>query len=88
MRNNKLLLALAAVAYFILLFAPPAHAERILAQVAWVTDGDTFVIAGHDQKRVRLSGIDAPEVAHAAGERDQPYGEAAKHVLMQWLHGK
>lgn len=45
---------------------------------AWVIDGDTIDIAG---TRIRLSGIDAPEM-------DQPYGKNAKWTLVNLCKGQ
>ena len=47
------------------------------AEVEWVVDGDTIdvLIDGHEE-RVRLTGIDTPEVAHkASGNRPATTGE-------------
>lgn len=49
-----------------------------VGQVEQVLDGDTIDVAiGGDVERVRLIGIDTPEVAHAAGEVDECYGPEA-----------
>ena len=56
----------------LLLVIPVAHAEQF--RVVAVSDGDTLTvepIEGGDRAKVRLHGIDAPELR-------QPYGEAAK----------
>ena len=45
---------------------------------AWVIDGDTIDIGG---TRIRLSGIDAPEMDH-------PYGKSAKWALVQMCKGQ
>ncbi|TAG23922.1 MAG: hypothetical protein EAZ40_06710, partial [Rhodobacterales bacterium] len=45
---------------------------------AWVVDGDTIDIAG---TRIRLSGIDAPEMDH-------PYGKSAKWALVNLCKGQ
>lgn len=52
-------------------------AEAILSGPCWVIDGDTIDIGG---KRIRLSGIDAPEL-------DQPYGKSAKGALISLCKG-
>ena len=44
---------------------------------AWVIDGDTLDISG---TRIRLAGIDAPELDH-------PYGKSAKWVLVNLCKG-
>ena len=53
---------------------PGAKAVR----VAYVIDGDTVILVGGE--RVRLIGIDAPEIGHE-GTPDMPYGRAAKDAL-------
>lgn len=45
---------------------------------AWVIDGDTLEING---KRIRLAGVDAPELDH-------PYGQNAKRLLMSLCRGQ
>ena len=54
-------------------FTPPVANQKILRGRCWVIDGDTIVI---DKIHLRLSGIDAPELDH-------PWGQKAKHTLMQ-----
>jgi micrococcal nuclease len=48
------------------LIATPASAETITGRVDRVTDGDTIVIDG---TRIRLNGVDAPEMDTATGPR-------------------
>lgn len=65
---------------------PPTHAFP--ATVGYVDDGDTVRLTNGD--RVRLAGIDAPEVAHRAyGRRaakpSEPFGDASKQALMALL---
>lgn len=50
----------------------------MLAGQCWVIDGDTIDIGG---KRIRLAGIDAPELDH-------PYGRNAKSVLIRLCQGQ
>ena len=45
---------------------------------AWVVDGDTIDVDG---KRIRLAGIDAPELNH-------PYGKNAKFTLIKLCQGQ
>lgn len=57
------------------------------AQVARVIDGDTVVLA--DGTRVRLIGINAPEIENRHyGHRGEPYGEEAKQTLTLMVEGK
>jgi len=60
----------------LLLFAVSAHAEEY--RVVAVSDGDTITVEpihGGDRAKVRLHGIDAPEM-------NQPYGQAAKTFVV------
>lgn len=49
-----------------------------LSGKCWVVDGDTIDIGG---SRIRLAGIDAPEMEH-------PYGKAAKSALIRLCQGQ
>lgn len=67
---------------------PPNHATA--ATVAYVDDGDTVRLTNGD--RVRLAGIDAPEVAHPAylnrpARPSEPFGDASKQALLSLLAG-
>ena len=56
-----------------------AEPQTLRATVVKVIDGDTLDVAyGEIVERVRLHGVDCPEVAKNARERSQPSGEAAK----------
>lgn len=52
--------------------------ERTIRGKAWVIDGDTIVING---VKIRLAGIDAPELDH-------PYGKMAKSEMMAICRGQ
>ena len=68
-----------------LIFSPSAWSET--AAVKHVIDGDTLVLT--DETRVRLIGIDAPEIENRDyGHRGEPYGEEAKQLLKQMVEGK
>jgi endonuclease YncB( thermonuclease family) len=64
-----------------------ARAPVFTGKVRSVADGDTLVVEdGHRQRvRVRLSGIDAPELAGHPG-RSQPYGQRARRALSQRVY--
>lgn len=66
-----------------LLFSTPIFAEKIIGRVVSVADGDTLTISvqGHDQVRVRLAEIDAPE-------KKQPFGQRSKQSLSNLCFGK
>jgi micrococcal nuclease len=53
--------------------------------VAWVLDGGTFETAAGE--RVRLLGIDAPEVAHH-DQQEEPYGDESTEWLRQQIGGQ
>ena len=59
-----------AILLAVLLLAGPTHAD-VISGVAKVTDGDTIKIAN---ERIRLHGIDAPELRQKCGtETGEPY---------------
>ncbi len=83
-------------AVLVALVAFPAHAD--VSGPACVTDGDTLVVNGKRQRtrcfggtRVRLFGIDAPELKqkckHANG-RDFLCGRAAASFLLEHVRGR
>jgi endonuclease YncB( thermonuclease family) len=57
--------------------APCGRQQRVVCGRAYVIDGDTIDIAG---VRIRLFGIDAPELDH-------PYGNTAKWTLVRLCKG-
>jgi len=71
---------------------PPALAEGEYA-VERAVDGDTIIVVADGQRlRVRLTGIDTPEVfdPRGTGERlpqPQPYGEAASAFTKEFISG-
>lgn len=67
-----------------LLFAPvPALSELLHGRVVGVSDGDTITVldTDHQQHKIRLSGIDAPEKA-------QPFGQRSKENLSRLVFGR
>lgn len=58
-------------------------AETITGKVVGVTDGDTLTVldASHQQFKIRLAGIDAPE-------KGQPFGNRAKESLSEMVFNK
>jgi len=64
-------------------------AETLAGQVVGVTDGDTITVldANHEQHKIRLSGIDAPEKAQPFGQRSKEFLSALvfeKEVDVHW----
>lgn len=58
--------------------AAPPQPGTVLQGRCWVIDGDTIVI---NEVRLRLAGIDAPELDH-------PWGQRAKWALVQLCKGQ
>ena len=84
MINHRSHISILLVLIFLTAFAFPSNADirTVEGFVRKVADGDTVTLVTRDgaKLRVRLYGIDAPEVWH--GEKlGQPYGEEAKRAL-------
>jgi endonuclease YncB( thermonuclease family) len=77
-RDGQLKLTLILTSALVAL-ATPAHAQDFSCTVASITDGDTFRCT--DGKKIRIHGIDAPEM-------DTQQGPASKVALAQILSGK
>ena len=81
--------ALAALDPGMLPVASTACRPPTLMRVAWVTDGDTITVEDPDtgaQERVRIIGIDTPEIAHDATTTADCYGPEA-HAFTTALSG-
>lgn len=65
---------------------PECHAGNFDQQgtVHYVIDGDTVILG--DGRKIRLIGIDTPELGHA-GRPDQPFARQARDYLITLLHG-
>lgn len=77
---QKLIISLSFLALLLLAFpsASPGHQIRVLE----VFDGDTFrADCGGTEIKVRLAGIDAPEIGENRAISHQPYSEEAKSHL-------
>jgi len=61
----------------------PLKAGLIRAYCDYVVDGDTINVVLQDgsKRRVRLMGIDTPEVKHGRRGRDEPGGKEAKEFV-------
>jgi endonuclease YncB( thermonuclease family) len=66
-----------------LLLSCAAHADTLTGRVVGVADGDTITVldANHQQNKIRLQGIDAPEKA-------QPFGQRSKESLSAMVFNK
>lgn len=66
-------------------FEPTTANQKVL--VKWVYDGDTLLVTdrkGGNKRKIRLIGIDTPEVAHHQ-QKAQPYGAIAREQLRALL---
>jgi endonuclease YncB( thermonuclease family) len=71
------------LAIILILLQSIALADTLRGRVLRVTDGDIVVVldSNHNQNRVRLAGIDAPE-------RSQAYGKTSKKHLTELVYGE
>lgn len=79
----------AAILLWLLVAASLAQAHDLAGRVVSVHDGDTVNVldAGKVQHKIRLAGIDAPELHQAFGRVSQRHLSAAVHgktVVVQW----
>lgn len=70
------------LALFVFL-AHPAVADIVTGRVVGIADGDTLTLLdpSHQQHRIRLAEIDAPE-------KSQPFGQVSKQSLSDLAHGR
>ena len=81
---------LLAICLLVVFAATDSHASRTVEGVVRaVYDGDTVLLATRESSRlkIRLYGVDAPETAKP-GQPGQPFGEAARRVLLSKIMGK
>ena len=71
------------VPLFLLLISCPANGEMIAGRIVHVADRDTITVltVDHQQRRIRIAGIDAPE-------KGQPFGERSRQNLSRRALGK
>jgi micrococcal nuclease len=67
----------------------PAACDVDVEYVACAIDGDTYDLGncGDESARVRVLGLDAPEIGHSDGEVDDCYGAEATQELERLLAG-
>ncbi len=76
------------------LFAGAATAQgagqyALTGKVVQVSDGDTInLLVDKTQHRIRLASIDAPETSHGSDRPGQPFGEASRKNLAEYVAGK
>ena len=80
---NLFLLMVGLLLFVLAAVVTTAQSAELTGRVVGVHDGDTItlLVAGNQQVKVRLAGIDAPELA-------QPYGQKAKQALSDLAFGK
>ena len=70
-------------------FAHAAGQYTLTGRIVQVSDGDTInILVDRETHRVRLASIDAPETAHGSSRPGQPYGEASRKSLAEYVAGK
>jgi len=76
--------------FTILILCGACFAQSFKATVKSVGDGDTLSVIHADGNvdKVRLLGVDAPEVAHNSKEISQPFGEKCRDTLKLLIAGK
>jgi micrococcal nuclease len=61
----------------------------LAGKIVQVSDGDTVnILVNQQTHRIRLASIDAPETAHGSNRPGQPYGEASRKHLADYVAGK
>ena len=80
---NLFLLMVGLLLFVLAAVVTTAQSAELTGKVVGVHDGDTLtlLVAGNQQVKVRLVGIDAPELA-------QPYGQKSKQALSDLAFGK
>lgn len=83
------LAGLGATAFGLSVPALPADDTYALTgRVVDVADGDTLgLLVGSTRKRVRLASIDAPEISHGKNRPGQPFAQASRKALAEWVAG-
>ena len=69
--------------------AQSAGQYALTGKVVQVSDGDTInLLVDKTQHRIRLASIDAPETSHGSDRPGQPFGEASRKNLADYVAGK
>jgi endonuclease YncB( thermonuclease family) len=69
--------------------AQGAGQYALTGKVVQVSDGDTInLLVDKTQHRIRLASIDAPETSHGSERPGQPFGEASRKNLADYVAGK
>ena len=81
MKRNCLILSSLIVLILIIPSISPAGQFKVTR----VYDGDTVKALGHDiEIKIRLVGIDTPEISKEKRDPGQPYSQKAKSILHPW----
>lgn len=89
MQASRVIVSSTVVFLMFLAPAPPGSSRTLVATVERVADGDTVVAVTDNQTklRIRLLGIDAPEIVHGKIP-GQPFGQEARDYLDHLVGGK
>lgn len=69
--------------------AQASGSYALSGRVVRVSDGDTInLLVDNKQQRIRLASIDAPETGHGKERPGQPFGDASRKNLAQYVAGK
>ena len=67
----------------------PTITYTLTGKVVQVSDGDTInLLIDRETHRIRLASIDAPETSHGSTRPGQPFGEASRKNLAEYVAGK
>lgn len=74
-----------ALLFFVFLLLVPSHTSAWPGTVISVHDGDTITVEreGGERERVRLFGVDCPELAYAGRWEAQPYSRIATNFVKE-----
>ncbi len=90
MKVGRVCFSIVATVLLVFPLSPHAATPRtLIAKVGRVSDGDTItaITSEGTKLRLRLLGIDAPEVPHGK-EPGQPFGEEAREYLTRLIGGR
>lgn len=69
--------------------SPKSATFTLTGKVVQVSDGDTInILIDRETHRIRLASIDAPETSHGSARPGQPFGEASRKNLAEYVAGK
>ncbi len=87
--GTKLVASIALCLFAGAVTAQGAGQYALTGKVVQVSDGDTInLLVDKTQHRIRLASIDAPETSHGSDRPGQPFGEASRKNLAEYVAGK